>query len=300
MRVAVTGAGGLIGTRLVSALRARGDEVVTLSRSGGDDSVRWDPASEPAPAHTLAAVDAVVHLAGENIAQRWSAGARERIRASRTVGTANLVAGIASAREGEDTEPAPRVLVCANAVGYYGNRGDELLSESSRPGDGWLAAVCLEWEAAAMAAAALGLRVCVLRTGVVLDRAGGALAKMLPPFQAGVGGPVAGGRQYISWIHVDDLVAFYLAAIDDERFDGPINAVAPHAVRNAEFSKALGRALHRPAFAPVPRAALQLLYGDMASIVTDSQNVAPARVTELGVSYSHAELDEALRDALSR
>jgi len=300
MRVAVTGAGGLIGSRLVGALRARGDEVVTLSRSGDGGAVRWAPASAPAPAGTLAAVDAVVHLAGENIAQRWSAGARERIRTSRTAGTANLVSGIASARESEDTEAQPRILVSANAVGYYGNRGEELLSETSQPGEDWLAAVCVEWEGAAMAAAALGLRVCVLRTGVVLDRAGGALAKMLPPFQAGVGGPVAGGRQYVSWIHADDLVAFYLAALDDERFDGPINAVAPHAVRNSDFSKSLGRALHRPAFAPVPRAALQLLYGDMSSIVTDSQNVAPARATELGISYTHADLDEALRDALSR
>jgi len=300
MRVAVTGAGGLIGSRLVGALRARGDEVVTMSRSGDGGAVRWEPASEPAPAGALAAVDAVVHLAGENIAQRWSAGARERIRTSRTAGTANLVSGIASARESEDTEAQPRILVSANAVGYYGNRGEELLSETSQPGEDWLAAVCVEWEGAAMAAAALGLRVCVLRTGVVLDRAGGALAKMLPPFQAGVGGPVAGGRQYVSWIHADDLVAFYLAALDDERFDGPINAVAPHAVRNSDFSKSLGRALHRPAFAPVPRAALQLLYGDMSSIVTDSQNVAPARATELGISYAHADLDEALRDALSR
>ncbi|HEX2702578.1 MAG TPA: TIGR01777 family oxidoreductase [Solirubrobacteraceae bacterium] len=300
MRVAVTGAGGLIGTRLVGALSARGDEVVTLSRSGGDGSVHWEPASEPAPAQALASVDAVVHLAGENIAQRWSAGARERIHTSRAAGTANLVAGIAGARGAVGSDPRPRVLVCANAVGYYGNRGDELLSESSGPGDDWLASVCVEWEAAAIAAVALGLRVCVLRTGVVLDRDGGALGKMLPPFQAGVGGPVAGGRQYISWIHADDLIALYLAAIDDERFKGPVNAVAPHAVRNADFSKALGRALHRPAFAPVPRAALTLLYGDMASIVTDSQNVEPARATELGMSYAHAELDEALRDALSR
>jgi hypothetical protein len=192
------------------------------------------------------------------------------------------------------------VLVCANAVGYYGNRGDELLSESSAPGDDWLAKVCVEWEAAANTALTLGLRVCTIRTGVVLDRSGGALAKMLPPFQAGIGGPVAGGRQYISWIHADDLVNFYVATIDDTSFEGPVNAVAPLAVRNADFSKALGRALHRPAIAPVPRAALQLLFGDMASIVTDSQNVKPARAAELGVSYAHPELDEALRSALSR
>ena len=242
----------------------------------------------------LSGADAVVHLAGENIAQRWSASARERIRDSRTVGSANLVAGI------EAAAPRPAALICANAVGYYGNRGDELLVESSAAGSDWLSQVCVEWEAAANRAAELGVRVCIVRTGVVLDRDGGALAKMLPPFQAGIGGPVAGGRQYISWIHADDLVAFYLAAIDDAKFSGAVNAVAPAAVRNGDFSKALGRALHRPAFAPVPKAALQLLYGDMASIVTDSQNVESGRRAELGVSYAHPELDEALRDALSR
>ena len=294
MRVVVTGASGLIGKRLVSSLRARGDDVTTLSRSGDDGATRWDPSSEPAPADALAGADAVVHLAGENIAQRWSDDARERIRTSRVAGTANLLAGI------EAADPRPRVLVAANAVGYYGNRGDDLLTEDAEPGEDWLAQVCVEWEAAAMAAAALGLRVSVLRTGVVLERSGGALAKMLPPFQAGVGGPVAGGRQYISWIHVDDLVTFYLAALDDERIAGAVNAVAPEAVRNAVFSKALGRALHRPAFAPVPRLALALLYGDMASIVTDSQNVKPARAAALGLGYEHPQLDEALRDALSR
>lgn len=294
MRVVVTGASGLIGKRLVSSLRARGDHVTTLSRRGDDGATRWDPSSEPAPADALAGADAVVHLAGENIAQRWSDDARERIRTSRVTGTANLLAGI------EAADPRPRVLVAANAVGYYGNRGDDLLTEDAEPGEDWLAQVCVEWEAAAMAAAALGLRVSVLRTGVVLERSGGALAKMLPPFQAGVGGPVAGGRQYISWIHVDDLVTFYLAALDDERIAGAVNAVAPEAVRNAVFSKALGRALHRPAFAPVPRLALALLYGDMASIVTDSQNVKPARAAALGLGYEHPQLDEALRDALSR
>jgi uncharacterized protein (TIGR01777 family) len=294
MRVVVTGASGLIGKRLVTALRARGDHVATLSRRDGEGVIRWDPSSEPAPADALSGADAVVHLAGENIAQRWSDDARERIRMSRITGTANLLAGI------EAADPRPRILVSANAVGYYGNRGDDLLTEDSEPGSDWLAQVCVEWEAAAMAATALGLRVCVLRTGVVLERSGGALAKMLPPFQAGVGGPVAGGRQYISWIHVDDLVAFYLAALDDERFTGAVNAVAPEAVRNGAFSKALGRALHRPAFAPVPRLALALLYGDMASIVTDSQNVKPARAAAVGLRYEHPQLDEALRDALSR
>ncbi len=294
MRVAITGASGLIGTRLVSALRDRGDEVVTLSRSDAEGSVQWDPMAGPPPAQALSGAAAVVHLAGENIAQRWSASVRERIRSSRATGTANLVAGI------EAATPRPAVLVCANAVGYYGDRGDELLTESSGAGTDWLAEVCVQWEAAAREASTLGVRVAVLRTGVVLDRNGGALAKMLPPFQAGIGGPVAGGRQYLSWIHADDLVAFYLAAIDDARYEGAVNAVAPHAIRNAEFSKALGRALHRPAIAPVPRAALQLLFGDMAAIVTDSQNVECGRAGELGMNYAHPELDEALSAALRR
>jgi len=288
MRVVVTGASGLVGTRLVSALRERGDDVAALSRSGAQ---RWDPQGEPAP---VTGADAVVHLAGESIAQRWSAAARERISSSRLVGTRNLVAGI------ERAEPRPRVLVSASAVGYYGDRGDERLSEDSPPGGDWLAGVCVGWERAALAAADLGVRVCVLRAGVVLDGRGGALARMLPPFQAGIGGPVAGGRQFVSWIHTDDLVALYLAALDDARYEGPVNAVAPAAVRNAELARALGHALHRPALAPVPAAALKLMFGGMAQIVTDSQNVAPERAQELGFGWTHPELGAALADALSR
>jgi hypothetical protein len=279
----------MIGSQLAARLAARGDEVVALGRSTG-----WDPASGPAPGAVLAGADAVVHLAGENIAQRWTAGAKKRIRESRGTGTSNLVAGIAAA------DPRPRVLVCANAVGFYGDRGDERLTEDSGAGGDWLAGVCIEWEQEALRAGAHGVRVCVLRSGVVLDRRGGALAKMLPAFAAGIGGPVAGGRQFMSWIHREDLVALYVAAIDDERYSGPFNAVAPRAVRNAEFSHALGGALHRPSFAPVPALALRALYGEMAAIITASQNVAPARATELGFTYRHPELDEALADALSR
>jgi len=279
----------MIGSRLAASLAARGDEVVALGRSTG-----WDPVSGPAPDAVLAGADAVVHLAGENIAQRWTAGAKERISKSRGTGTSNLVAGIAAA------DPRPRVLVCANAVGYYGDRGDERLTEDSGAGGDWLAGVCIEWEQEALRAGAHGVRVCVLRSGVVLDRHGGALAKMLPPFVAGIGGPVAGGRQFMSWIHLEDLVALYTAAIDDARYSGPFNAVAPRAVRNGEFSHALGRALHRPSFAPVPALALRALYGEMAAIITASQNVAPARAGELGFAHRHPELDEALADALSR
>lgn len=298
MRVTVTGATGLIGTRLVAALRERGDEVTVLSRAPdraraalGVDAVAWDP-SEPAPASALNGRDGVVHLAGEPVAQRWTEKARRRIRESRSAGTANLVAGLRAA------QPRPGVLVSASGIDYYGARGDEPVDESAPAGHDFLAEVVTAWEAAADAAGELDVRVVKLRTAAVLDRSGGALAKMLPPFRLGVGGPVAGGRQYMPWIHVDDLVGMYLAALDDPRWSGPVNACAPESVTNREFSKALGRALHRPALAPVPALALKLLYGDMARIVTAGRRAVPARATELGYDFRHPDLDEALRSAL--
>jgi uncharacterized protein (TIGR01777 family) len=294
MNVCVTGAGGLIGTRLVERLRARGDEVTSLSRNPrSPDAVAWQPERDPAPAEALAGRDAVVHLAGENVAQRWSDDAKRRIRSSREIGTRNLVAGI------EAAEPRPRVLVSSSAVGYYGPHGDEPLDESTPAGEDFLAQVCVAWEREARRAADLGLRVAIVRTGVVLDRAGGALAKMLPFFKLGVGGPVAGGSQYMPWIHVDDVVAIYLAALDGVDWDGPLNASAPEPVTNKHFSSALGRALHRPAVAPVPAVAVRTLYGEMAEIVTKGQRVVPRRPQELGYRFAHADLDEALRSALA-
>jgi uncharacterized protein len=281
MHVAVTGATGLIGTRLTAALRARGDEVTPVSLRDG-----------PPPPHGLTGHDAVVHLAGEPVAQRWTKAARERIRASREDGTHGLVAAIAAA------DPRPSVLVSASGVGYYGSRGDERLDEDAAPGDDFLAQVCVAWEREANAAREHDVRVVTVRTGVVLDRAGGALAKMLPPFRLGVGGPVAGGRQYLPWIHIDDLVGIYLAAIDEPAWTGPVNATAPEPVTNASFSKALGRALHRPAFAPVPALAIRALYGDMAEIVTEGQRAVPRRALELGYDFEHPDLVEALADAL--
>lgn len=301
MRVTVTGATGLIGTRLVAALARRGDEVTVLSRDpgrarerlgSGIEAVAWDPLGEPAPAGALSGRDGVVHLAGEPVAQRWSAAAKERIRTSREVGTANLVAGLRAAQE------RPRALVSASAVGYYGSHGDEEVPESTAPGEDFLAQVCVAWEQAAQAAGELGLRVAIVRTGIVLDAGGGALAKMLPPFKAGVGGPVAGGRQWMPWIHVGDLVGLYLAALDHDDWSGPLNGSAPTPVTNRDFSKALGRALHRPAFAPVPTLALRGLYGEMAQIVTTGQRALPTRPLALGYAYAHPELDEALRSAL--
>src|SRR4051794_4181126 len=293
MKVTVTGASGLIGTKLVERLRARGDEVTTLSRSASSpEAVAWRPEEEPAPVRALAGRDAVVHLAGENVAQRWTEDAKRRIRSARELGTRNLVAGL------EAADPRPRILVSSSAVGYYGPHGDEVLDEATPAGRDFLAEVCVVWEREADRAAALGLRVVKIRTGVVLDRSGGALAKMLPFFRLGIGGPVAGGGQYMPWIHVDDVVGMYLAALDGEDWDGPVNASAPEPVTNQTFSRALGRALRRPALAPVPAVAIRALYGEMAEIVTKGQRVLPRRTQALGYAFAHPDLDEAPRSAL--
>jgi uncharacterized protein (TIGR01777 family) len=293
MNVTVTGASGLIGSQLVDRLRARGDDVSTLSRNpSSPGAVRWLPEQEPAPAAALSGRDAVIHLAGENVAQRWTDDAKRRIRSSRELGTRNLVAGI------EAADPRPRVLVSSSAVGYYGPHGDERLDEQTPSGEDFLAEVCVIWEREAQRAGDLGLRVVNIRTGVVLDQGGGALAKMLPFFKLGIGGPVAGGGQYMPWIHVDDLVGLYLAALDGDAWTGPVNASAPEPVTNKAFSKALGRALRRPAFAPVPGLAVRALYGEMAEIVTKGQRVVPRRAQEHGFTFAHPDLDEALRSAL--
>ena len=301
MRVTVTGATGRIGTRLVNELRRRGDEVTVLSRNPdraraalGVEAVAWDPEAAPAPVEALAGRDGVIHLAGEDVAQRWSAEAKRRLISSRELGTRNLVAGL------EAADPRPGVLVSSSAIGWYGHRGDESLDESAPAADDFLAQVCAVWEREAAAAERLDVRVARIRTGVVLDKEGGALAKMLPIFKLGGGGPVAGGRQYMSWIHVDDLVSLYLAALDGgEGWSGPINGTAPTPVTNKEFSKALGRALHRPAVAPVPGFAVRVLYGEMADIVIHGQRVLPERAQALGFHFEHPELDEALRSALA-
>jgi uncharacterized protein len=299
MRITITGATGLIGTRLVRALNERGDELTVLSRSPeraraalGVEAVGWRAESEPAPADALAGRDGVVHLAGENLAQRWSDQVKRRVIASRELGTRNLVAGIRAA------EPRPAALVSASGVDYYGPRGDEPISEAEPPGEGFLPGVCVAWEREAAAAEELGVRVVRLRTAVVLDKDGGALAKMLPFFRLGIGGPVAGGRQYLPWIHVDDLVAMYVAALDRPDWSGPVNAAAPDPPTNREFSRALGRALRRPAFAPVPAFAIRLLYGEMAEIVVHGRRAVPDRARELGFTYAHPDLDEALGSVL--
>jgi uncharacterized protein len=302
MRVTVTGATGRIGSGLAEALVRRGDEVTALTRDPrraaarlpeGVTPVAWDPMAGPAPAEALAGCAAVVHLAGEDLAQRWTSEAKQRIRASRELGTRNLVAGIANA------DPRPAALVSGSAAHYYGPRGDEPIDESAPPGDDFLAAVCIAWEREARGASELGVRVAILRSGVVLDAHGGALAKMLPFFKLGIGGPVAGGRQYMPWIHRDDAIGLLLAAVDSPGFRGPLNSVAPEQVTNREFSKALGRVLRRPAIAPVPAQAIRLLYGEMSHIVVTGIRMVPGRVGELGYEFRHPRLEEALRAALA-
>jgi uncharacterized protein len=316
VRVALTGATGLIGPRLVASLRARGDEVTVLSRDpsrahrqlddprqpsssidghlGALQAMHWDPLREQPPSAALAGRDAIVHLAGENVAQRWTASAKRAILESRVMGTRHVVQGLSAL---ERTE-RPRVLASASAIGYYGAHGDEPIDEEAPAGVDFLARTCAAWEAQALAAEPLGVRVVTVRTGMVLDRDGGALGKMLTPFKLGIGGPVAGGRQYISWIHVDDLVGIVLAAIDGEQWHGAVNATSPEPQRNRDFSKALGEALHRPSLLPVPGVALRVLYGEMAEIVTTGARVLPAKALVLGYEFRYPQLDSALRAAL--
>jgi uncharacterized protein (TIGR01777 family) len=301
--VTITGATGLIGRRLLGELQRAGWQVTVLTRDpqrarerlGGDvEAHAWELRSEPAPAAALAGRDAVVSLAGEPISQRWSEQAKRAIRESRVTGTENLVAGL------QEAEPRPGVLVSSSAVGYYGPHGSEPIDEEAPPGADFLAEVCVAWERAAERATALGMRVALIRTGVVLDGEGGALEAMLPPFKLGVGGPIAGGRQFIPWIHAGDVVGIYRAALEDERWHGPANATAPTPASNRDFSRALGRALSRPAVLPVPGLALRVIYGEMAQLITGGARVVPAKPLMLGYPFRHGDLDEALRSALGR
>jgi uncharacterized protein len=302
MQVTLTGATGLVGGRLVAALRARGDEITVLTRDPdraraalgpGVEAVRWDPTTEPAPAAALADREGVVHLAGETLTQRWTAETKRRIIESREIGTRNLVEGLRAA------DPRPSVLVASSAVGYYGPHGAEPLDERTPPGRDFLAEVCVVWEREADAAGGLHVRVVKLRQGVVLTPEGGALKTMLPFFKAGVGGPVAGGRQYMPWIHPDDVAGMFVRALEDQHWAGAINATAPRSVTNRELSHALGHAINRPTIAPVPAFAVRLLYGEMSEMVTKGQNVVARRARELGFEWRHPEIEEALRAALA-
>jgi uncharacterized protein len=303
MRVTVTGASGLVGSALLASMLARDFEVTVLSRDprravAGVDAFAWQPGHEPAPVEALSGRDAIVNLAGESIAQRWTEATKRKIHDSRAVGTRHLVQGLRTLAE-DRAEALPPVLVSASAVGYYGPHGDEPLDEEAPAGMDFLAQTCQAWEAQAQAATSLGIRVVQIRIGVVLARAGGALAQMLPPFRIGIGGPVAGGRQFVSWIHLDDLVGLINVAIEDQDWSGPVNATAPEPVTNRDLAHALGRALRRPAVVPVPGFALRLLYGEMSQLLTTGARVLPAKALVLGHRFGHPQLDGALQSALS-
>jgi uncharacterized protein len=301
VKILVTGASGFIGAALCDALLVRGDTVVGLTRdpkrargtNPGMTWHAWEPTLERPPAEAFEGIDGVVNLLGEKINQRWSEEAKRRIMESRRTGTHNLVGAIAG------LERKPRVLVSQSAIGYYGDRGASLVDESSEPGEGFDAEVVLEWEKAAHEAEGTGARLVVVRTGHVLDPRGGFLGPQLTPFKLGLGGPLAGGAQYVSWIHVEDEIGILLWALDDERVSGAVNATAPNPVTNKAFSRALGKALGRPAVMPIPGVALDLMYGrEFGQVLRGGQRVMPRRALDLGYEFRHPELDEALGDLL--
>jgi uncharacterized protein len=301
VKVLVTGASGLIGAALCDALLERGDGVVGLSRdpeksrrtNPGVQWHAWEPTLERPPAAAFAGVDRVVNLVGEKINQRWTDEAKRKIMESRRTATRNLVGTIAG------LEQRPRVLVNQSAVGYYGDGGEAPLDESAGPGSGFDSEVVREWEQAAREAEAAGVRLAILRTGQVLDPMGGMLAELLPPFKLGLGGPLAGGHQYLSWIHRDDEIGLLLWALDNGTVSGVLNATAPNPATNHDFAKALGRALGRPAAIPVPGFVLDLRFGrEFGEVLRGGQRALPKRALELGYEFKHPDLDEALRDLL--
>ncbi len=296
MRILVAGASGLVGSALVPALRQQEHQVVALVRRPvrRDDEIAWDPPAGGLEPAVLATVDAIVNLAGENIAAgRWSAARKEMLRCSRIDSTRTLLRALAQA------VPRPRVLVNASAVGFYGDRGDEVLTESSPAGRGFLPELCAAWEAEAQAAEALGVRVVRLRLGVVLARDGGALARLLPLFRLGLGGRLGDGRAWMSWIGLDDLVRVVGTVLADPRLDGAVNAVAPGPVTNAEFTCALAQLFHRPAILPVPRWLLMLVFGEMAgATLLASMRVRPDRLLAGGFAFRQPDITAALRQAI--
>ena len=298
MNITITGATGFIGRRLIERLSSAPHQLHALTRHTnvkfGDIAVwttRWDPMTETPPPESVVNADAVIHLAGEPIAQRWTTAARFQIRESRVQGTRRLVDALSKSKR------KPAVLVSGSAVGIYGSRGEEILTESSAHGHGYLAELCEVWENEAAAAESLGIRVVRIRTGVVLGKGGGALQKMLPPFKAFVGGKVGSGKQWMSWIQLDDLVGIICHALEHPMV-GPVNGTAPNPVTNGQFTAELGRALGRPAVFPVPDFAIKALFGEMASVVLDSQRVLPKAAESAGYKFLYPELGPALRASL--
>ncbi len=302
MRVLISGVTGFIGSRLAETLTEAGYEVWGLSRDPGKarqkvpqltEAFAWNPVAQQPPGNAFADVGAVVHLAGEIVAGRWTAKKMQRIEDSRVIGTRNLVKAL------EPLEQPP-VLVSSSAIGYYGERGDTELSEEQKPGDDFLADVCQKWENEAKRAEDFGARVVLVRTGIVLAPGGGALQAMLPPFRMGAGGPMGSGKQWWSWIHRDDLVGIMQRAIEDETMNGAYNGTAPAPERQKEFGKVLGKVLRRPAFVPTPAFALKLLLGGFSTELLSSKRVVPQRLKEHRFEFRYPDLEGALRQALGK
>lgn len=297
MDVVVSGATGLVGSALSKELEDKGHKVIVLSRSkpSSDDTIRWDPSRGQIDASRLEGIDAVVHLAGENIVGRWTPEKKRRIRDSRVQGTRLLAETVAGLSE------KPRAMVCASAIGYYGDRGNELLREESEPGGAFLSEVVKEWEAAAAPAREAGVRVANLRFGVVLSAEGGALGTTLPIFKLGLGGKVGSGRQWWSWVALDDVAGAIIHALENESVEGPVNVVAPNPMTNAEYTKVLGDVLNRPTLFPLPAPAARAMLGEVADeLLLASARVEPAKLKETGYEFRYPELEDALRHLLAR
>lgn len=297
MRILLTGSHGLVGSALTKSLVAEGHEVRPLVRYAtgyGSHEIEWNPERYSIAMSRIEGFDALIHLAGESIAEgRWTEERKKKIRESRVKGTRLLAESIITLKQ------PPRMFLCASAIGYYGDRGDDVMTETSSPGNEFLAEVCVEWEAATRAAAEKGIRVANMRFGIILDQNGGALAKMLPPFRMGVGGRIGNGRQWMSWIALHDVVKAIQHVLGNESLSGPINFVAPGPVRNADFTKALGRALSRPTFFPIPAFAVRLAFGEMAdALLLTSQRVQPEKLAESNFEFDYPTLAAALAHIL--
>ncbi len=299
MRILITGATGFIGKRLCQKLSAQGHSLVVLSRNPEaarklpiSAAHRWLPESSLPPPESWEEIETVIHLAGESVAGRWTQRKKQRIYDSRILSTRHLVEALRARKD------RPKTLICASAIGYYGDRGEETLNETATPGRDFLASVCQDWEAAALQAERLGVRVVCLRLGIVLGRGGGALPAMLLPFKLGLGGPLGSGQQWWSWVHHDDVIGLIEHALARPELHGPLNVTAPTPVRQREFAQILGRLLRRPAFMPTPGFALKMALGDFANELLASKRVIPQRAQESGYRFCHADLEAALRDAL--
>jgi hypothetical protein len=299
MKIVISGGRGFIGSQLVPALQSAGHEVAIWSRTPAESKLagvrvhKWDPIAGPPAAESLEGADVVVHLAGESVARKWTNEVKQAIRESRVTGTRNLVEGLSR------VQTKPKALICSSATGYYGDRGEEELTEASTPGKGFLPEVCIEWEHAADEANSLGIRVAKIRSGMVLGAGGGALARLVNAFKTKMGGKLGSGKQWMSWIHMADLVGIYRHAIEHD-VHGTFNGTAPHPVRNEAFTEALGEAIHEPSKVAIPEFALKMMFGEMSDVMLASQRVLPQNTQRSSFEFQFSEILPALKDATAQ